>query len=384
MRKDDLIGLKGSSSFRAPLLSAAVSCTPPKRLRVRVPLLAAVLISAPAAGAPKWLTQITNAPDANCRAVEAVSKEVVWVGCSSGTVLRTSNGGKTWLRFKVPDASSSLEFRGIAAFDAQAAIALSAGEATEGKAVLYRTEDGGRSWSQVFSSREPGVFLDAIKFWDRRRGLVLGDPVRGKWFGLSTDDGGRSWQPIDSRRWPQTLTGEAAFAASNSALFTMKPGYAWIGSGVGPRARVFRTNDFGRTWQVADTPLPSSSSSGIFSVNFLNPKIGLAVGGDLNDRNKPAPNVIATRDGGRSWQLAAVTNPPGLMEAVVIFDRRSVLAAGVAGSSVSYDLGRTWQQLADQPLHALSCVTGQCWGVGDKGLVVRIAPQRQRTIGTNR
>jgi hypothetical protein len=72
------------------------------------------------------------------------------------------------------------------------------------------------------------------------------------------------------------LVGVAAFAASGTSLVVLGIGSAWIGSG-GRAARVHRTLDRGRTWQVAETPIQSGSgSNGIFSLSFATPRDGVA------------------------------------------------------------------------------------------------------------
>jgi len=45
----------------------------------------------------------------------------VWVSGTEGTVLRTTDGGKSWDALKVPKADT-LDFRGIRAFDAETAV----------------------------------------------------------------------------------------------------------------------------------------------------------------------------------------------------------------------------------------------------------------------
>lgn len=68
----------------------------------------------------------------NMRAVHTVSPNTCWIGGSDGTVLKTTNAGKTWNTFKIATADS-LDFRDIYAFDKQTAIAMSAGLAESGE-----------------------------------------------------------------------------------------------------------------------------------------------------------------------------------------------------------------------------------------------------------
>ncbi|NIP79443.1 MAG: oxidoreductase, partial [Gemmatimonadetes bacterium] len=100
------------------------------------------------------------------------------------------------------------------------------------------------------------------------------------------------------------LDGEAGFAASGTAIAVAGDRHAWIGTGAGPRARVYRTADAGKSWDAVDTPLPAGPTAGIFGVAFRDTLNGVAVGGDYTDTTSAALNVLRTRDGGRSWELA--------------------------------------------------------------------------------
>ena len=132
-------------------------------------------------------------------------------------MIRTVDGGATWAVRTVAGAET-LDFRGIRAFDADRAVIMSSGNAEEGLARIYRTTDGGKSWELVFQVKTAEVFLDAMAFWDREHGIVLSDPAGGKFVLFTTEDGGRTWKQIAPEKMPAALSGEGAFAASNSCL----------------------------------------------------------------------------------------------------------------------------------------------------------------------
>ena len=317
-----------------------------------------------------WVPQISPVIDTNTsfRAVAAVSSNVVWLGGSGGVCLRTRNDGVTWERKQVPGAEK-LDFRGVVAFDERTAILMSSGLAETGAARLYRTVDGGETWTVVFQTAEPGAFLDGIAFWDTRNGLVLGDPLGGKWFLLRTGDGGRTWERLPAARLPAMLPNEAAFAAGNTALVTQGTALAWLASGGGPRARVFRTTDRGDSWAVSETPMPAGETAGIFSLCFRDAEHGMGVGGDHKNAQQTSPNVIVTDDGGLSWRAATPTQPPGLKETVMQTRDGAWLAVGPSGSSRSQDGGRTWTLVDRQPFHAAARAEGRSWAVGGNGRI---------------
>ncbi len=124
------------------------------------------------------------------RGLAVVSRQVAWLGGYDGVVLRTVDGGRTWINAS-PAGASALQFRDIAAFSATAAVAMAAGTGTASR--LYVTADGGRSWHLAYKNTNPQAFFDCMAFFTSRHGLVLSDPVNGKFRILSTRTGGRSW-----------------------------------------------------------------------------------------------------------------------------------------------------------------------------------------------
>ncbi|QRR03233.1 WD40/YVTN/BNR-like repeat-containing protein [Dyadobacter sandarakinus] len=320
------------------------------------------------------------------RAVHAVSSNTCWIGGTKGTVLKTADSGRSWRTFRLPDADS-LDFRDVHAFDKDVAVAMSAGESDKDKARIYRTEDGGSTWSLVYRSTQAGVFLDGIDFWDKNRGICLGDPVDGRLLILTTEDGGKTWQELPQEARPQAEPGEACFAASGTSIFATGKGVVYIGTGGSRFARVFRSEDYGRTWQVSATPLPAGSTSGIFGLHFWSRKNGIAVGGDYKRTTDSAQNVLLTTDGGITWKLSGMTRPAGLKEAVGIYhktnatwngdtqiraDNYTLVATGPSGSSYSLDRGKSWHVLGKEGFHAVSFAGNVGYAVGANGLIGKI------------
>jgi len=322
----------------------------------------------------------------NMRAVHTLTPTLCWIGGSWGNIFQTSNGGTKWSSFKVPGADS-LDFRDIHGFSKQVAVAMSAGLAEAGKARIYRTEDGGDTWNIVYQTSQTGVFLDGIDFWDKSKGICLGDPIDGKLFILTTEDGGKTWQELPSEKRPQTEPGEACFAASGTSIIAVGKSDAFIGTGGSKMARVFRSDDFGQSWNVSSTPLPAGPTSGIFGLHFWSKKHGIAVGGDYKNTADSSQNVLLTEDGGVTWRLSEMTRPVGLKESVALYSKRystwngstpirsedeSLVAVGPNGSSSSSDDGESWQRLGTEPFHAVSFAGNVGYAVGAKGLIGKI------------
>ena len=309
--------------------------------------------------------------DANFRAISTVNRNVVWLGGSKGTFVRTVDGGKTWQTGTVKGAEAC-DFRDVHGVDAETAYLMSAGPAEQGQARIYKTTDGGSTWVLLYETKQVGVFFDGIDFWNKQEGIVFSDPIDGKWFVLKTQDGGKSWTRISPDQLPANQTGEAAFAASGTSLLVRsgKQKQVWIGSGGTGKGRVFASADAGKTWAVTETNLLANQTSGIFGLWFsADGQRGMAVGGDYKQEKAASANVSVTNDGGKTWQAATPTNPQGLKEAVGALTTRRLVAVGPSGTCYTDDFGQTWTPIDESAFHTISCADGQCWAAGAKGKV---------------
>ncbi len=303
--------------------------------------------------------------------MSAVDERVAWASGSGATVLRTTDGGATWQKIAV--TTDALDFRDIDAVDAQTAYLLSIGNGPASR--IYKTTDAGQTWTMQFKIEDPKAFLDAMSFWDANRGLVFGDSVDKQFYILITADGGRTWSRVPATNLPPAQEGEGAFAASGTNIAVFGKTHAWIGTGAAAKSRVLRTSDGGRSWQIADTPLASGPSSGIFSIAFRDARHGVVAGGDYRKEQEAVDNLAVTSDGGATWKLvkglsgfrSVVTYVPGLKTPALV-------ALGPAGGDYSLDDGRTWTPLTGPGFDTFSFAPGKQigWGAGASGTIGRL------------
>ena len=318
---------------------------------------------------PSWTLQTTNV-NARLRGVSAVNQRVAWASGSGSTVLRTNDGGATWKKLTV--TSETLDFRDIDAIDENIAYVLSIGNGATSR--IYKTMDGGATWVLQFRNEDPKAFLDAMSFWDASHGLVIGDSVDGKFYILTTSNGGRDWSRVAPNALPPALENEGAFAASGTNIAIYGKSSAWIGLGAAARARVLWTSDGGGTWKIAETPVKSGQSSGIFSIAFSDQKHGVIVGGDYQKEKEATDNLALTDDGGVTWTLARGLS--GFRSVVAyVPGTNKVIALGPAGGDYSNDHGKSWTPLPGPGFDTFSFARGQRfgWGAGASGTIGRLS-----------
>jgi photosystem II stability/assembly factor-like uncharacterized protein len=308
-------------------------------------------------------------------AVSAVTLNIAWASGAGGTYTRTMDGGLTWKAGVVPGAEH-MQFRDVHAIDGNNAYLLSIGKADSSR--IYRTNDGGATWRLQFTNRDPDAFYDCFDFWDADHGIAVGDAIHGELAVLSTSDGGVHWARIPPATFPPALPKEGSFASSGTCIVTGPKGRAWIAT---TGSRVLRTNDFGKSWQVALTPvLPfdavgdGTDSLGVSSVSFRDEKNGMAFGGFGS--HPTAPMVAITVDGGASWEpRGRPTFPGGIYAGAFVTSalKPTIVAVGPTGSSYSRDLGATWLPIDARNYWGLGFAPGnRGWAVGSGGRITRL------------
>ena len=353
----------------------------PCRFRLVAILLCSLAATAAGSSHGRVLGQVATLQDsgvaARLRGVSAVSDRVVWASGTNGTVVRTLDAGASWEEIRITPAEA-LDVRDVDAFDENTAYALSIGSGTDSR--IFKTVDGGANWVTQFVNDEPLGFFDAMSFWDSERGVAVSDSIDGRFYVLLTADGGGNWTRVPAAGLPAALPGEGYFAASGTNVTTWGADHVWFGTGAAAQARVGRSTDGGRTWEIAVTPLPAGPSTGIFSIAFRDADHGIVVGGVYRLEDQALDNAAITEDGGRTWSLVEGRPLSGFRSAVGYVPGSAtptLIAVGPTGADISRDDGHNWAPLTSPlGLHTLSFAptarTG--WAAGNDGKIVRFSP----------
>lgn len=242
-------------------------------------------------------------------------------------------------------------------------------------ALLHKVSKDGRRNKEVYSETGEKVFYDAMRFYNDREGIVMGDPTNGCLAVLITSDGGETWTKQSCGTMPKTVEGEAAFAASNTNL-VVKGDKTWMISG-GKKSRVFNSEDKGRTWEAFDMPIAQGTEmSGAFSIDFYDENTGFAVGGDYEKPTKNSGNKILTTDGGKTWKLVGENTGFGYASCVQFLPGSNgyeLVTAGPSGIYYSFDRGATWKQIVDSKIfHTIQFADAKTIIAAGQNKIIRI------------
>ena len=307
------------------------------------------------------------------QAISQVDKQTVWISGHDATIIKSTDGGASWKSFSHP-TGDTLQFRDIHAFDNNKAVVMSAGS---GPLSRIFTFSGDANWKENFVMQDSLGFLDCIDFWDAENGIAYGDAIDDYPYILLTSDGGNTWERAPTDKIPTAGKGEGGFAASGTCVTTGENGSAWIATGAAGNCRVLITQDYGKTWNEADSPLIRGEAAGNTSVSFIG-KTGLLVGGDLAKPDQYTDNTAFSKDGGKSWSLSQRPKTPGSFYGGAItttHDRTYAFACGPSGLDYTVDLGQTWSNLDTLNYWAVSFHENIGFVSGRDGQVLKITLQ---------
>ena len=273
------------------------------------------------------------------RGLAVVNDRVIWASGSNGTVGLSLNGGETWKWIQV-NGFEKTDFRDIEAFDAATAVIMGIGE----PAYIMRTVDAGQTWKVVFENKTPGMFLDAMEFWNEQSGIVIGDPVGQKFFIARTFDGGNTWRDIPKKNYPVADSGEACFASSGTNIRVLTKDEACFISG-GTRSRLFLRD------KKIDLPMAQGkATTGANSMAVKNKKTMIVVGGDFTKADSTNGNCVITHDGGKTW-TAPLQAPHGYRSCIEYVGGNSWICCGLNGVDYSTNDGSTWILVSNESFH---------------------------------
>lgn len=299
-----------------------------------------------------------------------LDKYFLWYAGNDGNYGKVDLITNVVTRFKIQSDSTINELRSIAQTK-DFVFLLPVGN----PALIYKISKKDNTQQIVYSEMNEKVFYDSMQFKDDLNGMAMGDPTADCLSVLITTDGGNSWQKVSCEKLPKTYEGEAAFAASNTTLI-LKDKKSYMVSG-GKKSRLFASDDFGKTWQVYDTPIVQGEAmTGIFTADFYNDKIGFITGGNYEKPNDNSYNKAITFDGGKTWKLVANKQGFGYGSCVQFVPNskgKALVTAGANGIQYSDDFGNNWLQLtSDKDIYTIRFLNHKTVFAAGKNKIVKL------------
>jgi len=292
------------------------------------------------------VSEINTNTDALIIGLQAFNDTIVWASGTYSTLMKSTDRGSNWEIFTYPEIDS-LQFRDVHPISDKEAIVLSAGEGGLSKVFYFHEESG---WKKVFQMEKEQGFIDAVQFWENGQGLVYGDAIDSLAYILKTADFGRSWVRIPTV--PLANKGEGGFASSGSNILMGTKGKAWIATGANGSARVFYTDDYGRSWGVKNTPMLTGEFAGLTAIKKSKDKLWIT-GGDLAVTDQPLENVYYSEDNAENWESLPKHQTKGSFYGLAVTDyleNEFVLVCGPKGAEIWLGDQEKWQSLSAEDI----------------------------------
>ena len=155
-----------------------------------------------------------------------VRAALIWIGTDDGYVHVTPDDGKTWQNVTPRELTSWSKVVMLEAshFDAnEAYAAIDRHRLEDNEPYVYRTKDGGKTWTKITSGLPRGVYTQTIKEDPKRRGLLVAGTELALF--VSFDDGD-TWQSLQLNLPPASMR-DLAFHDNDLIVATHGRGF-WV------------------------------------------------------------------------------------------------------------------------------------------------------------
>ncbi len=292
-------------------------------------------------------------------ALDPKNPNIVWVGSGENNsqrsvgygdgVYKSLDGGKNWTNMGLKNSGhiSMIRFHpdnsDIIWVAAQGPLWNSGGDRG-----LYRTDDGGKTWTKILdidpdtgvnefvvNPDDPDVIVAST--YQRRRHvwtLIDGGPGGGI---HKTTDGGKTWRKIESEL-PEGDMGRIGLAAAPSEPNVI---YAIIEADAKERG-VYRSTDFGETWEKRSNHITSSPQ--YYNELYVDPS-------DPDRIYSIDTYTSVSEDGGKTWRQLSYKYKHVDDHAVWIDpdNTEHLYIGGDGGVFETWDRGETWRHVRNLP-----------------------------------
>jgi len=232
----------------------------------------------------QWYEISSNLPsDWFTNSIDAIDSMIL-IGPLQGSnsIFKTENGGQSWSEFDSPS------YCGVISMTDKDKIWFTNFDFAE----IWATKDGGYTWELQFHDPSLTQFMNYIEMFDSLNGVAMGDapnPTQPALF-LRTTNGGENWISMNSDELIGLSSGDLWRRVD---FLNINVGYFYsTGEEV---QKLYKTTNGGNNWTViADT-------FACRTIRFYDENLGIIYGAHLVD-SVCVPQMYRTKDGGQNWE----------------------------------------------------------------------------------
>jgi len=222
--------------------------------------------------------------------IDPDNSDILYLGTRENGIYKSNSQGKQW--YKLGDENGVLSGRANVhdiAIDPNNSNRLYLGVYQDKKGRVFRTQDGGESWEEVYvvSEEEYAVFAVAVDSYDST--VVYMGTAQGGF--LKSTDYGKSWELM---KWFDDVISDIAINPQDTQivyLSTFKEG-------------IYRTNDKGKTWQSFEEALKEfRQAQKVERLIIDSQRSNIIYAGSKY-------GLLTSKDGGQTWQEVKIIMPP--------------------------------------------------------------------------
>ncbi len=294
-------------------------------------------------------------------AVHPDNPGIMYVGVASGGVFKTDNGGATFVPVFDKQTSYSI---GTVTLDPRNpnTVWVGTGENNSQRSVaygdgVYRSDDAGRSWKRMGLEKSEHIARIVI---DPRNSDVVYVAAQGPLWSdggdrglFKTTDGGKTWSSLITVSERTGVTDVVMDPRNPDVLIAAtwqrrRHFYTLINGG--PESALYRSTDAGKSWKKISTGVPAGTLGRIGLA--MSPKDPSVVYATIESSAADA-GIYRSLDGGISWEKRSSYQAQPMYYATIFadpFNAQRVYAVDVQ-NQVSDDGGATWRNLGERTKH---------------------------------
>jgi len=295
--------------------------------------------------AQSWVAQSSGfaSPSRGISAFQVVDANTVWAYAYDGVTTtnniqeftRTINGGSNWTTGTINVGNTALVIGNLSAVNGTTAW-VSAFDATNGGGGVWKTSDAGVTWTHQNTAgftTANASWIDGVHFFDANIGVAFGDPLTTQFEVYRTTDGGTTWSTITT---PAITAGDYGYSGS----FATVGNNMWFTTAKG---KIYKTTDQGLTWTKLNSPIAdfgagvTTTSSG--KIFFSDANNGIIIGSTISGTGTTATvtgrTLYKTTNGGTTWATGVAYTQPYNYNLCYIPGTTTLVGTGVVTSGTT-------------------------------------------------